>query len=259
MRKELREGETIRVSSGCLVAFTQDVEYDVQTIPGFKNVLFGGEGLFVTTLTGPGTIWLQGMPPNRMISEIARRVPSGGIGLPLPIGMMGGGGGGGAEGADDGENGGGDTGGGGDDGATADEPFDADRSDTVTSSGIHPGGDGGGGDGADSPSELFGDAAAPSAYGSDGGGDGGVGDSSSSSSVPGMEEETSFSTEDAAVFPDDDDTTSFGDDGVGSTGDMFGEGESTESFDTGGGMDSGGGDDEGGGLFGKLWDFFTDD
>ena len=66
---------------------------DVQTMPGFKNVLFGGEGLFVTTLTGPGTIWLQGMPPDRMISEIARRVPSGGgVGLGIPIGMGGGGG-----------------------------------------------------------------------------------------------------------------------------------------------------------------------
>jgi len=61
-------------------------------IPGFKNVIFGGEGLFVTTLTGPGTVWLQGQPPQRMISEIARRVPGGGgIGLAVPI--PGGGGG----------------------------------------------------------------------------------------------------------------------------------------------------------------------
>ena len=73
--KELDEGETLRVSSGCLVAFTQDVDFDVQTLPGFKNVIFGGEGLFVTTLTGPGKVWLQGMPPDRMINEIARRWP----------------------------------------------------------------------------------------------------------------------------------------------------------------------------------------
>ena len=59
-------------------------------MPGFKNVLFGGEGLFVTTLTGPGTVWLQGQPPQRMISEIARRVPSGG-GLVVPMGGLGGG------------------------------------------------------------------------------------------------------------------------------------------------------------------------
>lgn len=45
-------------------------------IKGFANVIAGGEGLFMTTLTGPGVVWLQGQPPQRMISEIARRVPS---------------------------------------------------------------------------------------------------------------------------------------------------------------------------------------
>ncbi len=59
---------------------------------GFKNVMFGGEGLFVTTLRGPGLVWLQGQPPQRMVSEIARRVPSGGgIGLAVPIGGVSGG------------------------------------------------------------------------------------------------------------------------------------------------------------------------
>ena len=71
---------------------------------GFKNVLFGGEGLFVTTLTGPGTVWLQGQPPQRLISEIARRVPSGGgIGFVPVIGGGGGGGDGGADGGGDGD------------------------------------------------------------------------------------------------------------------------------------------------------------
>lgn len=71
-------------------------------IPGVKNALFGGEGLFITTLTGPGTVWLQGQPPQRMISEIASRVPAGGgIGLAVPIGGGGGGGeGGGGEGGE---------------------------------------------------------------------------------------------------------------------------------------------------------------
>lgn len=64
---------------------------DIQMIQGFKNVLFGGEGLFVTTLTGPGTVWLQGQPPQRMISEIARRVPSGGGAVVIPVGGGGGG------------------------------------------------------------------------------------------------------------------------------------------------------------------------
>jgi hypothetical protein len=68
-------------------------------IQGFKNVLFGGEGLFVTTLTGPGTVWLQGQPPQRMISEIARRVPSGGGAFVIPVG--GGGGGGSSGGSSD--------------------------------------------------------------------------------------------------------------------------------------------------------------
>ena len=64
-------------------------------VKGFANVLGGGEGLFMTTLTGPGVVWLQGQPPQRMISEIARRVPSGGLGLAIPIGGIGGGSGGG--------------------------------------------------------------------------------------------------------------------------------------------------------------------
>ena len=118
IRRDLEEGEKFRISSGCLVAFSKDVDYgtfahvecvyakmrpthshvllccilDVQMLSGFKNVMFGGEGLFITTLTGPGTVWLQGQPPQRMVSEIARRVPSGGIGLAVPIGMGGGGG-----------------------------------------------------------------------------------------------------------------------------------------------------------------------
>jgi hypothetical protein len=131
IRRDLDEGEVLRISSGCLVAFTQSIEYgkfcfvlfcfflylivfvhlnyyiifvplDIQMMQGFKNVLFGGEGLFITTLTGPGTVWLQGQPPQRMISEIARRVPSGGgVGFVPVIG--GGGGGDSGEGGEGGE------------------------------------------------------------------------------------------------------------------------------------------------------------
>lgn len=72
-------------------------------VKGFKNVFAGGEGLFLTTLKGPGVVWLQGQPPQRMISEIARRVPSGGLGLAVPIGVGGGGSGGGGNGDGDGE------------------------------------------------------------------------------------------------------------------------------------------------------------
>lgn len=102
IKRELNDNEQLRISSGCLVAFSHTVQYDIEMMPGFKNVLFGGEGLFVTTLTGPGTVWLQGMPPQRMISEIARRVPSGGgLGLAVPIGGVGGAvGGDGSDGSD---------------------------------------------------------------------------------------------------------------------------------------------------------------
>lgn len=101
IRRDLEPGEELRISSGCLVGFSDGVDYDVQMVKGFKNVFAGGEGLFMTTLTGPGVVWLQGQPPQRMISEIARRVPSGGgIGLAVPIGGMGEG-----ESSDEGEDG----------------------------------------------------------------------------------------------------------------------------------------------------------
>ena len=93
MKKTLETGETLRVTSGSIVAFEASVQYDVQMMAGVKNAMFGGEGLFVTSLTGPGQVWLQGMPADRMIAEIARRVPGPGVGLGVPI-MMGGGGGG---------------------------------------------------------------------------------------------------------------------------------------------------------------------
>ena len=100
IRRDLEEGEELRISSGCLVGFSEGVDYDVKMIKGFTNVLGGGEGLFMTTLTGPGVVWLSGMPPERMISEISRRVPSGGgVAFGVP---MGGGGGGGGEGGDGG-------------------------------------------------------------------------------------------------------------------------------------------------------------
>ena len=93
VERTLKEGEVLRATSGSIVAFEPTVEYDIQMMQGAKNVMFGGEGLFVTSLKGPGRVWLQGMPPDRMIAEIASRVPSrgGGIGPIIPIGGVGGG------------------------------------------------------------------------------------------------------------------------------------------------------------------------
>lgn len=72
IRKDLAAGETLRVDTGCLVAFATSVDYDVQFVGGFKNMLFGGEGLFLTRLTGPGTVFLQSLPFSRLVDRIKR-------------------------------------------------------------------------------------------------------------------------------------------------------------------------------------------
>ena len=70
VKRELQPGETLRVDTGCLVALTSTVEYDVQFVGGIKNSIFGGEGLFFATLAGPGTVWLQSLPFNKMADRI---------------------------------------------------------------------------------------------------------------------------------------------------------------------------------------------
>jgi uncharacterized protein (TIGR00266 family) len=70
LKRDLRSGESLRVDTGCLVAFAPSVDYDIQMIGGFKNALFGGEGLFVATLTGPGTVYLQSLPFSRLADRI---------------------------------------------------------------------------------------------------------------------------------------------------------------------------------------------
>jgi uncharacterized protein (TIGR00266 family) len=93
VERYLDDGEVLRVSSGSISCFETSISYDVQMMQGVKNVMFGGEGLFITTLTGPGRVWMQGMTPDRMIAEIAARVPAGSSGfgpiIPMPIGGMG--------------------------------------------------------------------------------------------------------------------------------------------------------------------------
>lgn len=96
------------MTTGALVAFAPSVTYDVQMMKGVKNIMFGGEGLFVTSLTGPGTVYLQSMPFDRLVGEIARRVPGGGgLAFGVPLGMAGGAGGEAAEGGEGGDEGGG--------------------------------------------------------------------------------------------------------------------------------------------------------
>lgn len=75
VKRELKAGETLRIDTGCLVAFDESVNYDIQTVPGIKTALFGGEGLFFAVLTGPGTIWMQSLPFSRLASRIYAAAP----------------------------------------------------------------------------------------------------------------------------------------------------------------------------------------
>jgi uncharacterized protein (TIGR00266 family) len=75
IEKDLRPGETLRVDTGCLVAFQPSVSYDIQFVGGIKNTLFGGEGLFFATLTGPGRVYLQSLPFSRLADRIIAAAP----------------------------------------------------------------------------------------------------------------------------------------------------------------------------------------
>ena len=74
---DLRPGEKIVVDTGNVAGFTTDVKMEIQQVPGLKNKLFGGEGLFNTVLTGPGRIWLQTMPIARVAASIIPYIPTG--------------------------------------------------------------------------------------------------------------------------------------------------------------------------------------
>ena len=68
IKKELAVGEKMKVDNGYVAAMTSEVKLDITTVKGVKNILFGGEGLFLTTLEGPGTVWLQTMPISKLSS-----------------------------------------------------------------------------------------------------------------------------------------------------------------------------------------------
>lgn len=70
IKRELDRGETLRVDTGCLVAFSPSVNYEIQALSGFKNALFGGEGIFLAHLSGPGTVYLQSLPFSRLADRI---------------------------------------------------------------------------------------------------------------------------------------------------------------------------------------------
>jgi uncharacterized protein (TIGR00266 family) len=70
MERELRPGERLDVDTGCIVAMTSTVNFDVKPVGGVKSMLFGGEGVFLATLTGPGKVWVQSLPFSRMAGRM---------------------------------------------------------------------------------------------------------------------------------------------------------------------------------------------
>ena len=77
IKKELR-GETLRVDTGCLVAFTEGIQYDIERAGSLKSMFFGGEGLFLATLRGHGTVLLQSLPFSRLADRVIQHAPAAG-------------------------------------------------------------------------------------------------------------------------------------------------------------------------------------
>ena len=92
MKRTLKPGELLKVDTGCIVALSPSVQYDIQFVGGIKNTLFGGEGLFFAALTGPGDIWLQSLPFSRLADRIgaASSAAGGGKGEGSILGKLGG-------------------------------------------------------------------------------------------------------------------------------------------------------------------------
>jgi len=76
--KVLAPGETIRVDTGCVVAFQPSVDFDIKYVGKIKSAIFGGEGLFFATLSGPGKVWLQSLPLSRLANRIIMSAPAAG-------------------------------------------------------------------------------------------------------------------------------------------------------------------------------------
>ncbi len=70
VEKELQPGEILKVDTGCVVAYTSNVDFDIEFIRGIKNWMFGGEGLFFAKLQGPGKVWIQSLPISRLAGRM---------------------------------------------------------------------------------------------------------------------------------------------------------------------------------------------
>jgi uncharacterized protein (AIM24 family) len=80
VERDLGPGEALHVDTGCLVALQDSVDYDLQQVGGIRSILFGGEGLFLVTLRGPGRVWLQSLPFSRLAGRMLAAVPQRGGG-----------------------------------------------------------------------------------------------------------------------------------------------------------------------------------
>lgn len=75
VRRSLAPGETLLVDTGCVVAYTPGVDFEIQYVGKIKTALFGGEGLFFAKVSGPGTVWLQSLPFSRLASRVFAAAP----------------------------------------------------------------------------------------------------------------------------------------------------------------------------------------
>ncbi|MFT5595874.1 MAG: hypothetical protein ACJAQ4_001387 [Cryomorphaceae bacterium] len=75
IERDLSATDVLRVDTGCLAAFTQTVDYNIEMVKGIRNAFFGGEGLFLATLRGPGKVWIQSMPFSRLADKIISAAP----------------------------------------------------------------------------------------------------------------------------------------------------------------------------------------
>ncbi|WP_246943006.1 TIGR00266 family protein [Bacillus pinisoli] len=78
LRRDLQPGEKLRIDTGCLVAMTKNVDYNIEYVGKVKTALFGGEGLFFATVKGPGTVWIQSLPFSRLADRVYASAPQGG-------------------------------------------------------------------------------------------------------------------------------------------------------------------------------------
>ena len=80
VKREMQAGQTLMVDTGCVVAYTPSVNFEIQYVGKIKTALFGGEGLFFAKLSGPGTLWLQSLPFSRLASRVFAAAPQAGGG-----------------------------------------------------------------------------------------------------------------------------------------------------------------------------------